>query len=255
MYNGSHYNRIFQDDGRAPQECCSRLYCDDELSEICPFREHNPIQVFKYPPPATPRPPLVDCPVCGRRHYEGGASQVYCQQYGKIKELLAEMEKRNESWVPEGSTEDPFEGTLTEFWQLRLWNNIRDFILKRDNNTCQDCGLKCENGTISPKSSRIANEKIVWKEGGGYELKWHRIEPGDYNYHSTDSWFELEVHHIIPRSRGGTHHPRNLKTVCDQCHDLYTAELHRENGRERQKEKKAAKVKGMPKLEEYLERD
>lgn len=198
---------------------------------------------------------LVDCPICGRRHHDGSASQIYCQQYGKLKELLADMEKKNESWAPEGSTDDPFPGTFTDFWQQRFWFAIRNHILKRDNFTCQDCGLRCENGTIAPKSSRIANEKIVWKEGGGYELKWHRIEPGDYNYHSTDSWFELEVHHIIPRSRGGTHHPRNLKTVCDQCHDLYTAELHRENGRERQKEKKAAKVKGMPKLEEYLERD
>lgn len=162
------------------------------------------------------------------------------------------MEKRNEGWAPEGSREDPFEGALTDFWQLRLWNNIRSFILKRDNFTCQDCGLKFENGTIHPKSSRIAEAKIVWISKGEYETEWHRIEPNGYRYHGTDSWFELEVHHIIPRSKGGTHHPRNLKTVCDQCHDLYTAELHRENGKRRQNDKKAAKVKNMPKLEEYL---
>jgi 5-methylcytosine-specific restriction endonuclease McrA len=250
MYGGSNYNRIFQSDGRGPKNYFSTLYCDEEMSEICPFREHTPRPVFKHE--SIPRPPLVDCPICGRRHFDGSASQIYCQQYGKIKELLAEMEKKNESWAPEGSTEDPFDGTLTDFWQRRLWNNIRSFILKRDNNTCQDCGLKCENGTIAPKSSRIADEKIIWKKDGGHELEWHRIEPGQYQYHGTDSWFELEVHHIIPRCKGGTHHPRNLKTVCDQCHDLYTAELHRENGRERQNEKKAAKVKGMPKLEEYL---
>lgn len=28
----------------------------------------------------------------------------------------------------------------------------------------------------------------------------------------------LEVHHIIPRLKGGTHNPRNLATVCRTCH-------------------------------------
>ncbi len=199
---------------------------------------------------------LTNCPVCGGRHHEGSASQIYCQQYGKIKEILAEMERKNESWVPEGSMEDPFEGTLSDFWQQRLWNNIRNFILKRDNFTCQNCGLKCEKGATHPKSSRIAEERGVWnKDSNDYEMKWQRIEPGQYHYHGTDSWFELEVHHIIPRSRGGTNHPKNLKTVCDQCHDVYTAELHRDNGRKRRDDLKSAKIKNVPKLEEYLGQD
>lgn len=29
---------------------------------------------------------------------------------------------------------------------------------------------------------------------------------------------ELEVHHIIPRSRGGSDHPLNLVTLCKACH-------------------------------------
>ncbi len=33
----------------------------------------------------------------------------------------------------------------------------------------------------------------------------------------------LEVHHIIPRSRGGTNHPENLRVLCSACH----AQAHR----------------------------
>jgi hypothetical protein len=36
----------------------------------------------------------------------------------------------------------------------------------------------------------------------------------------------LEIHHIVPRSRGGTHHPDNLITLCSSCH----AQVHRGKG-------------------------
>ena len=38
------------------------------------------------------------------------------------------------------------------------------------------------------------------------------------------SWF-TEVHHIVPRERGGGDHPSNLKTLCLVCHRAYTNEL------------------------------
>lgn len=31
----------------------------------------------------------------------------------------------------------------------------------------------------------------------------------------------LEIHHIVPRSRGGTHDPANLVTLCSSCHRLW----------------------------------
>jgi len=31
----------------------------------------------------------------------------------------------------------------------------------------------------------------------------------------------LEIHHIVPRSRGGTHDPSNLVTLCSSCHRLW----------------------------------
>lgn len=38
------------------------------------------------------------------------------------------------------------------------------------------------------------------------------------------SWF-TEVHHIVPRERGGGDHPSNLKTLCLVCHRTHTNEL------------------------------
>lgn len=37
----------------------------------------------------------------------------------------------------------------------------------------------------------------------------------------------LEVHHIIPKSRGGSDHPHNLKSLCKKCHSVYTRHLAR----------------------------
>ncbi|WP_435177948.1 HNH endonuclease [Halorussus sp. AFM4] len=29
---------------------------------------------------------------------------------------------------------------------------------------------------------------------------------------------ELHAHHVVPKSRGGSHNPNNLTTLCQQCH-------------------------------------
>jgi 5-methylcytosine-specific restriction endonuclease McrA len=63
--------------------------------------------------------------------------------------------------------------------------------LRRDRFTCQDCGRK-------------GRQVVAGKLRG------------------------LEVHHIIPRSEGGTDHPTNLKTVCHECHKGYTVESARD---------------------------
>ena len=52
--------------------------------------------------------------------------------------------------------------------------NTKEFILYRDNHTCQIC--KCKNK-------------------------------------------KLQVHHIIERSKGGTNEPKNLTTLCVECHE------------------------------------
>lgn len=59
------------------------------------------------------------------------------------------------------------------------WDSRRKEVYRRDNYTCQNCGAK-----------------------GGPK--------GD---------IELHAHHIVPKSKGGTHKLTNLKTMCDQCHN------------------------------------
>jgi len=59
------------------------------------------------------------------------------------------------------------------------WDSRRKKVYRRDNYTCQNCGRK-----------------------GGTR--------GDT---------ELHVHHIVPKSKGGTHKLSNLKAMCSDCHN------------------------------------
>jgi len=59
------------------------------------------------------------------------------------------------------------------------WGRKRKKVYKRDNYTCQNCG----------------------RQGGPYGNA------------------ELHAHHIVPKSKGGTHKTSNLKTLCKDCHD------------------------------------
>lgn len=66
----------------------------------------------------------------------------------------------------------------------RSWTMVRRLTLERDEFSCRVCGMRA---------------RVRWK-------RW-RLEPID-----------LEVHHIIPLSDGGTHHMWNLVTLCEPCH-------------------------------------
>jgi len=87
-------------------------------------------------------------------------------------------------WTEEGTTED-----LMDFDEFRdlFWPHITIRIKQRDGERCVDCGKKEEmTSFLEPKLST-----------------------------------RLEVHHIIPRSQGGSDHPANLKTLCHECHWKY----------------------------------
>ncbi len=62
--------------------------------------------------------------------------------------------------------------------RISTWARIRGMVLERDSYTCLSCGTDL--------SSRP---------------EWMR-----------------EVHHILPRTMGGTDDPRNLRTLCNACH-------------------------------------
>ena len=67
-----------------------------------------------------------------------------------------------------------------ETLDIKDWNKVREIVLKRDNYTCQDCGIK-----------------------------------RDINNPSTYT----EVHHIIPIEHGGEEFdPDNCITLCHKCH-------------------------------------
>jgi hypothetical protein len=85
-------------------------------------------------------------------------------------------------WDPEGSVEPLLERQMPSRLRQRAWRKVRSAVIERDRWTCQDCGR---------------------------ELK------------GLPSWY-LEVHHIRPRVANGSDHPRNLKTLCLECHGRYT---------------------------------
>lgn len=60
----------------------------------------------------------------------------------------------------------------------------------------------------------------------------------------------LEVHHIIPRSKGGTDDPKNLITLCQRCHAKKHGFKHREN-----KRVKHAKRNRRKKFRRYLNKE
>ena len=59
------------------------------------------------------------------------------------------------------------------------WDHRRSKVYKRDNYACQNCG----------------------RTGGPHGNA------------------ELHAHHIVPKSKGGTHKTSNLKTLCKGCHN------------------------------------
>ena len=63
---------------------------------------------------------------------------------------------------------------------VKSWDDVRAFVMKRDNLTCQDCGRKED-----------INDPQTW----------------------------LEVHHIVPIQDGGDEFdPENCITLCHRCH-------------------------------------
>ena len=88
-------------------------------------------------------------------------------------------------WDPEGGTEPLLDRHMPSRLRQRAWRKVRSAVIHRDDWTCQDCGRDMKG---------------------------------------LPSWY-LEVHHIRPRVVNGSDHPRNLKTLCLECHGRYTDAL------------------------------
>lgn len=185
---------LLDDDGtyKMTKETGMPIFCTKEVLRKCPYR-NGEIRTLEF------------CQYCKKRHYAGSGEQKLCKEKHNVNEAFTELRKefsQPPKYYPDG-TRKPIYSDWTEDWiRVYLWRNIRQRILRRDKYTCQDCGA--EFG----KSSRKVYDPSLRHGKGGYKKE------------------SLEVHHIIPRSLGGSDHPGNLKTLCPDCHKKY-GELHR----------------------------
>lgn len=129
------------------------------------------------------------CEACGRLHREERAHQT-CLSWHQFLALYRSKETRG--WRLQGCTED----YLTLEPTSDLYGPVRDWLwrgvrryIKRRD------GARCTDCGIDVRGRRVP----------------------------------YEIHHTIPRSRGGTEHPANLRTLCSKCHRKYTNELLEDN--------------------------
>jgi hypothetical protein len=164
------------------------LRCDGAMFNVCPFKVSG-----QEGAPLDSRG-TVHCPWCGNRHAPGSLNRRLCQEWHVFKDAYHEINKDlpgDRKFFLHGSRAQVFSADCDERLRRMLWPKVHITILRRDRFTCQDCG-------------RQGRQVVAGKLRG------------------------LEVHHIIPRSEGGTDHPTNLKTVCIECHKSYTAESARD---------------------------
>lgn len=71
------------------------------------------------------------------------------------------------------------------------------------------------NGTNIPHPWTFSSTKILvfCRDQGICRVCGKKVKLHDNNY-------EGEVHHIMPRSKGGSDHPKNLILLCVDCHNL-----------------------------------
>lgn len=129
---------------------------------------------------------------------------MICEAWASIKQVLKQMRADfpgMRKYYLIGTKQLPYAADTTDLVRRVLWPRIKSAVLRRDKYICQDCGVNFERGRIKVYDPTLRRGK------------------GGTRYES------LEVHHIIPRSRGGSDHPGNLKTLCPACHRRYTNEL------------------------------
>jgi hypothetical protein len=182
-----------------PQGIAGRgpLRCDGAMFKVCPFKVAGPEGA-----PLDSRG-TVHCKWCGKRHVPGSLNRRLCQEWHLFKISHRENQKGmagDRKFFLYGSRTEVFSADCDEALRRMLWPKVKITILRRDGFTCQDCG-------------RQGRQVVAGRLRG------------------------LEVHHIIPRSEGGTDHPTNLKTLCHECHKGYTAESARDRAIARSEER------------------
>lgn len=127
----------------------------------------------------------IECEGCGRRHREEQAHQT-CVSWHNFLALYRSRETRG--WRAEGTNQD----FLSLDPSSELYAPVRNWLWRRIRRYIKRRdGYRCTDCGIDVKGRQVP----------------------------------YEIHHILPRSRGGTEHPANLRTLCSKCHRRYTREL------------------------------
>jgi hypothetical protein len=182
--------------------------CDRLLLTLCPFREEGRSEKGKEA--------LVRCPHCKKRHRAGSVAKRLCEDWHSVKAVLKDMRERRpggRKYFEEGTTLLPYPPDTPDLVRQLIWLRLKGAIARRDAYTCQDCG------DVFGKVRRRTFDQSLRGGRGSYHVE------------------SLEVHHIIPRSRGGSDHPGNLKTLCPRCHGGYTSELRATSTEARRRER------------------
>lgn len=103
------------------------------------------------------------------------------------------------------------------------WTYIRRQVYQRDAGVCQLCG--CDTVRIT----RLWRHVRQWSYLAAVWLKKQYQEQG-FNQLLYPPW---QADHIVPRVRGGGNELENLRTLCEPCHKVVTAELASERAIER----------------------
>lgn len=240
--NGKHYRRIFQAEDT---EWSSSFQCTDEMSEICEFREWTPRPKAE---PKNPKSTWVQCQYCGGKHRTqetANTCRFYREQWSALEERLRALEP----FKDEGSKE-PWPPYATSLSDVNVWHAMVDKVIDRDQGCCTDCGLSFREF----KAMQDAVGGHYWFSGGWSDKDAQRKKDQEVREITDLSTFpSFEVHHIIPRVKGGTHHPHNLRLLCSICHRKYTNELMGDLAAERQQAAEKERIESIHALHATLE--
>jgi hypothetical protein len=134
---------------------------------------------------------MIDCPACGKKHRTQHRVEL-CPGYAKWNERYATWRSSLKAtpFCPDGSREkEPYPDELLSF--PGFTNQIRDYYWPVIAKVIE----QRDESTCQDCGTKVAC---------------------------------FEVHHIIPRGLGGSHHPANLKLVCKHCHSKYNEQFNGE---------------------------
>ncbi len=148
---------------------------------------------------------MIDCPTCGKKHRTQERVEL-CPGYAKWNEMYLAWKSslKVAPYLQGGSREkEPYPEELLSF--PGFTNQLRDYYWP-----------------IIVKAIEQRDDSTCQDCGAKF---------GNF-----------EVHHIIPRGLGGSHHPANLKLVCQNCHKKYNEKFNGEIISKKAQERKTQKL-------------